>query len=156
MGRKKEYPVTLDQAEQDHLKNLVSTGVESARKLTRARILLKADEDWIDDEIVRALNVGRSTVARVRRRYNESGFEYALNGKRPDRVYERKVDGAVEAHLVALVCGEPPAGHARWTMRLLADRLVQLEPVELDSISHETVRQILKKTSLSLGKSRGG
>jgi transposase len=147
MGRKQTYPVHLTEAERDHLKNLVSTGMEKARKLTRARILLKADEGWTDPEIAQALDVGISTIERIRKRYATEGVESALNRKPTRRVYERTIDGATEAHLIALVCSDPPAGHARWTLRLLADRLVQLEQVEIESVSHETVRQVLKKTN---------
>jgi transposase len=146
----------LSQAERDHLKNLVSTGEEKARKLTHARILLKADGGWTDDEIARALDVGRATVGRVRTKYVTEGFEAALNRKPPDREYERKMDGEAEAHLVALVCGEAPEGRARWTLRLLAEHLVRLEQVEIESISHETVRRALKKTHSSRGKTSNG
>lgn len=156
MGRKQTYQVKLSKEERDHLENLVSSGVESARKLTRCRILLKADAGWTDEAIAEALDVGSATVGRVRQRYCADGLSRAINRKRPDREYERKIDGEVEAHLVALVCGEPPAGQAEWSLRLLAERLVALEQVELDSVSHETVRQALKKTRSSRGASKNG
>ena len=145
MPRKKTYTVELLQSERDHLENLVSTGVEKARKLTRARILLKADEDWTDEAISQALDVGMATVGRIRRKYVDGGLSKALNRKISSRQYEYKIDGKTEAHLVALVCGKAPEGYARWTLRLLADRLVRLEQVQIESISHETVRQALKK-----------
>jgi len=147
MPRKKTYEVELAQSERDHLENLVSTGVAKARKLTRARILLKADEDWTDDAISQALDVGMATVGRIRRKYADGGLNNALNRKPSSRQYERKIDGKTEAHLVALVCGKAPEGYARWTLRLLADRLVRLEQVKIESVSHETVRQALKKMS---------
>jgi transposase len=156
MPRKKAYEVKLSKSERDHLKNLVSTGTEKARKLTRARILLKADEDWTDEAISQALDVGIATVGRVRRRYVEAGLDRVLNRKSSRRQYERKIDGNSEAHLIALTCGEPPAGYARWSLRLLARELVKLEQVELETVSHETVRQVLKKTSLSRGSSNNG
>jgi transposase len=156
MARKQEYQVKLSQSERDHLENLVSTGTEKARKLTRARILLKADEGWADKEIAKALDVGSATVGRIRRRYAREGLDSALNRKKSRRQYERKLDGADEAHLIALACGEPPAGYARWSLRLLSERLVSLEQVEVESVSHETVRQVLKKTNLSLGGTSNG
>jgi transposase len=156
VGRKQAYQVKLSQDERDHLENLVSSGVERARKLTRARILLKADAGWTDEAIAEALDVGSATVGRVRQRYCEGGLSRAINRKRPDREYERKVDGEVEAHLVALVCSGPPPGHAEWSLRLLAERVVKLEQVDLDSLSHVTVRQVLKKTNSNRGASRNG
>lgn len=145
MPRKKMYEVNLSEKERDHLINLVSSGTEKARKLTRARILLKADEEWIDKDISEALNVGRATVERIRKKYFEGDLAKAINRKPSSRQYERKIDGKVEAHLIALSCGEPPIGYADWSLRLLADRLVKLEQVDIESISHETVRQVLKK-----------
>jgi transposase len=156
MGRKKVYEVTLSQAEHDHLKNLVSTGVAKARHLTHARILLKASEGWTDEQIREALDVGQATVGRIRKRYAEEGLEGALHRRPPRRQYARKIDGQTEAHLIALVCGEAPAGYARWSLRLLSERLVTLEAVEIESVSHETVRQTLKKTNLNLGRINSG
>lgn len=156
MGRKQEYQVKLSRSERDHLENLVSTGTEKARKLTRARILLKADAGWVDEEIAKALDVSRPTVERIRKRYVTEGLDTALNRKKPRRRYERKIDGADEAHLIALTCSEPPKGYARWSLRLLSERLVTLEQVEVESVSHETVRQVLKKTNSSLGRTSNG
>ena len=156
MGRKQIYEVKLSQSEQDHLENLISRGKEKARKLTRARILLKANEGWSDPEIVRALDVGTATIERVRKQYVDEGLDSALNRKPTSRQQERKIDGAAEAHLIALACSEPPAGSARWTLQLLADRMVALEQVAIESVSKETVRRALKKTSLSLGRINNG
>ena len=156
MPRKKEFEVKLSLSERNHLTNLISAGTDNARKLTRARILLKADEGWSDEMISRALDVGIATVGRIRRKYVEGGLDKALNRQPSRRQYERKIDGKTEAHLVALVCGEPPEGYAQWTLRLLADRLVKLEQVEIESVSHETVRQVLKKTTLSPGRISNG
>lgn len=150
MPRKKMYEVDLSEQERDHLINLVSAGTEKARKLTRARILLKADEDWIDKDISAALNVGRATVERIRKKYFEGGLATAINRKPSSRQYKRKIDGQIEAHLIALACGAAPAGYADWSLRLLADRLVKLEQVDLESISHETVRQVLKKNDKTM------
>ena len=143
MGKKLAV-VNLSQEEREHLENLVSKGVASARKLTRARILLKADEQWTDQQIHQALDVSTSTIARIRARYVDLGLDAAISRQPTQRVYERKMDGKHEAHLVALVCGKPPEGRATWSLRLLAERFVQLEQVEIDYISHETVRQVLK------------
>ena len=122
--------------------------------VTRARILLKADHGeggpgWSDAAIAGALDVNPSTVLRVRKQFVTEGLEPTLSRKRPDRIYERRLDGDQEAHLVALTCGTPPEGQARWSLRLLADELVRLEVVE--AISYETVRQTLKKTISSRG-----
>jgi len=151
---KKKYIVTLTQEERGELVALVSRGKCSSRKLTHARILLKADagEDgpvWGDAAIAEGLDVGKATVERVRREFVEEGLEAALERKKPRREYRRKLDGDGEAHLIALACSQAPEGRSRWTLRLLADRIVELEYVE--DISYETVRRVLKKTSLSLG-----
>jgi transposase len=151
---KKKYIVTLTQVERQSLNAMLSGGKAAARKLMHARILLKADAapggaSWNDAAIVEALDVGRATVERVRKQFVEEGFEAALERRRPRRQYRRKIDGDAEAHLIALACSEAPEGRSRWTLRLLADRMVALEQV--DDLSHETVRQVLKKTNLSLG-----
>ncbi len=148
-----KYIVDLASDERDQLLQLIRRGKPSARKVTRARILLKADEGLADEEIARLLNTGLATVGRVRKRFVEEGLDSALNEKpRPGR--ERKLDGKQEARFVAEVCCPAPPGHARWTLRLLAERVVELELA--DSISHETVRQVLKKTNSSRGKSTNG
>jgi transposase len=145
-----KYAVQLADEERARLRTLVGQGVAPARQQTHARILLKADRSdagpgWTDAAIAGALDVGLSTVARIRQRYAEAGLVAALERKGPERVYERKLDGAAEARLIALACSAPPAGCARWTLKLLAERLVALEVV--DGISYETVRRTLKQTS---------
>jgi transposase len=142
----KKYIVTLSAEERQILRDLIASGTHRARKLTRARILLKADEGWTDRAISRALNVGIPTIERVRRRFVLEGFEAALNQKRSTREYRHKIDGEREAHLIALMCGGPPPGHARWSLRLLADRFVELQYI--DSVSHETIRQALNANEL--------
>jgi transposase len=118
--------------------------------------LLKADEDWTDDAISEALDVGTATVERVRKRFVEWGGIQAIERRKPRRRYERKLDGEAEAYLVALACSAPPEGRERWTLQLLADKLVTLEAVDIESISYETVRRVLKKTGLSLGATSNG
>jgi hypothetical protein len=150
----KRYRVTLTEEERQALKKLVSVGKGAARKLVRARILLLADQAEggpakPDPEIVEALGCGRATVERVRKLFVEDGLEATLQPKPSNRIYERKFDGKAEAHLIALVCGSPPEGRTRWTLRLLGDRMVGLG--HLESVSYETVRRTLKKTNLSLG-----
>ena len=151
---KKKYIVTLTGAERRMLQEMLSRRKAAARKLMHARILLKADAGpdgpgWDDDAIVQGLEVGRATVERVRKEFVEEGLEAALTRRRPRRQYQRALDGDAEAHLVALACQKPPEGRSRWTLRLLADRMVQLEYVE--QVSYQTVRRTLKKMSLSLG-----
>ena len=147
----KKYLVILTPAERDWLSGLVSAGRRSALTITRARILLKADQApggpaWEDQDIARALDCSVRTVERVRQRFVERGLEPALGRKPKDRLSrERKLDGAAEARLIALACSAPPEGRLRWTLKLLADRLVELEIVA--SICDETVRRVLKKTS---------
>jgi transposase len=152
---KKKY-VDLTEEEREELETLISLGADSARKLTRARILLKADKGWTDEAIADVLDVGRATVERVRKRFVEWGGISAIERRKPRRRYERKLDGKAEAHLIALACSAPPEGRDRWTLRLLAERVVQLEQVDIESVSHETVRQVLKKTSLNLGDINNG
>ncbi len=154
-----KYIVTLTADERRTLEQLLSRGTAIARKLTRVRILLKIDcgehgPGWTDDEVVDALDTSPSTILRLRRRFIEQGFDAALDDKRAERVYDRKLDGAAEAHLVAIACSEPPEGRAAWTLQLLADRLVELSVV--DQISDETVRRALKKTSSSRGRAGNG
>ncbi len=152
--RKKKYPVILSEAEREYLKKLIAAGTAPARKLTHARILLKADQSpeegpgWVDEKVAEAVEVSQPTVSRVRKQYFEEGLEAALNRRPPKRVYQRKLDGEQEARLVALACSEPPEGQARWSLRLLADKLVELEIVEED-VSYQTVRRTLKKTPSS-------
>lgn len=150
---RKQYIVMLTQAQRHQLDGLISAGSSQARTLAHARMLLKADQGpdgpgWKDSEIAAAVEVSRPTVERVRRRFCQEGLEAALHPRPPRRQYRRKLDGGQEAHLIALACSTPPDGQNRWTLRLLANRMVELEYV--DSISHETVRDTLKKTNSSL------
>ena len=151
---KKKYIVTLTEAERQMLQALLTRGKAAARKLMHARILLKADVSasrsaLSDDAIAADIEAGRATVERVRRQFVEEGLDAALERRKPHREYRRTLDGEGEAHLVALACQQPPEGRSRWTLRLLADRMVRLEYV--DEVSKDTVARVLKKTSLSLG-----
>jgi hypothetical protein len=153
-----KYRVTLTAEERVGLEQLVSTGKAAARKLTHARILLLADthgENHADENIVAALGTGLRTVARVRQHFVTQGLEAALNRKsqppRPDKI---KIKGDLEQKLVRLACSDPPQGRCHWTLQMLADELVVLGPLE--TVSVETVRQALKKTTLSLGSARLG
>jgi len=152
--RNTKYAVVLTEEERAELRTLVGSGMASARLLTRARILLKANQGeggaaWTDEAIAGAWEVHPTTVARVRRQFVAAGLEAALERKRPDRVYARKLDGVGEAHLVAVACSTPPAGRERWTLRLLADALVRLEVVP--AVSYETVRRTLQQTPSNRG-----
>ena len=147
---KKKYVVTLTQEERQMLRAMLSRGKAAARKLMHARILLKADQGpggpGLGDAMVgEQVQAGRATVERVRQRFVEEGFEAALEPHKPRRTYLRKLDGDGEAHLIALACSQPPEGRSRWTLRLLADRMVALEYV--DELSKDTVARVLKKTS---------
>jgi transposase len=147
---KKKYRVTLTEKERQSLETVISKGKTAARTITRARILLKADASgfgpaWTDEQIRQALDVGLVTVYRLRQAFVESGLEVALHPAKINRHYQRLLDGDQEAHLIAMACSNPPTGFARWTLRLLADRFVDLGHAE--HVSHETVRQTLKKTS---------
>jgi len=149
-----KHIVKLSETERSQLKELISSGIASARQIRRAYILLKSDSSergpaWGYQAICEAFDVSSPTVYNVRKNYLAGGLERAVLRKQPERVYERRLDGEGEAHLIALACSDPPDGYERWSLRLLQDRLVRLEIVE--SISHETIRQTLKKTSSSLG-----
>jgi transposase len=149
-----KYIVKLTETERSQLKELISCGEASARQIRRAYILLKSDcsEDgpkWKYHAICEAYDVSSLTVYNVRKKYDEGGLERAILRKKPERVYERRLDGEGEAHLIALACSKPPEGYERWSLRLLKDRIIRLEIVE--NISHETIRQTLKKTSSNLG-----
>jgi hypothetical protein len=152
MPRKRNNPVSLSGDERGKLESLISGGHASARHLTHARILLKADEgedapheaSWPDTKIADALQISRSTVARVRQRFAWEGLEAALLHRRPKATKPKKLDGEQEAHLIALACSVPPKGKKRWSVRLLAERFVQLECAE-EPISRELVRRTLKK-----------
>lgn len=148
-----KYRVNLTEEERAGLHKLVTSGRTAARTLTRARILLKSAGGDNDQTIAKALDVGLATISRVRQRCVAEGVEAAITSRKPQRHYQCKLDGSQEAHLT-LACGEPPQGHARWTLRLLADRMVQLG--YLDSLSHETVRGTLEKTNSNRGGVRPG
>jgi transposase len=141
---RKKYIINLNDDEREQLLEMTRKGELKARKFKRAMILLKADEGLSDPQIIAALNVSRPMVERIRKRFVTGGLDRALN-EDPRPGQRRKLDGRSEAHLIAIACTQPPAGHDHWAMRLLADKLVELEIVE--SISHETVRQTLKKTN---------
>jgi transposase len=149
----KKYIVELDREEREQLRILLRRGKAPARRLTRARILMLADEGRIDLDIAATLQVGKCTVERTRTRFVEEGLEAALS-ERPRPGKPRKLDGKQEAFLVALACSDPPRGHETWTMQLLADRLVELGVVE--SIVDETVRRVLKTTTSNPGSTRSG
>lgn len=149
-----KYFVSLTTEERAHLEKLVSSGNASARKLRRARILLKSDcseggPNWTYEAICDAFDVNAVTVTNIRKAFYEGGLEKALNRKKPEREYEHRLNGHAEAHLLALVCGDAPEGYERWTLRLLQDQFIKLEIV--DSVSHETIRTTIKKMNLSLG-----
>ena len=144
----KQYTVDLSEDERTELESFVSSGVHKAEDITRARILLKADDGATDAEISRALDCSMSTPYRARKRYTERGIA-AVHRRNPDRDYERKLNGDEEARLIKLACSDPPKGYSQWSLRLLADELVILEEIDHESISHETVRQVLKKTNSS-------
>jgi transposase len=159
---KKKYLVELSEQEREYLHKLISSGSAPARKLNRARILLKADvvgkhaepQALSDRQIARMLETSTATVQRARERFYEGGLQAALERSKSDRVYRRSLEGRAEAHLIALACSEPPQGRDRWNFRLLADKAVELGFIE--SISHETVRKTLKKTASSLTSSSSG
>jgi transposase len=146
---RKKYHVDLSEAERKQLLALTRKGKSSALKQVRARILLQADRSkyglsWTDAQIHEALGVAVSTIERVRQRFVEDGLDVALSGRPSSRQYERLLDGEAEAHLIALACSDPPEGHARWTLRLLANQMVALE--HCDRVSKDTVHRTLKKT----------
>jgi Homeodomain-like domain len=151
---RKRHIVVLSEEERARLHTMIGRGVAPASALTHARILLKANQGeagpgWTDQVIASALEVNPATVARVRQHYATAGLDAALHRKPPARQYRRRLDGEQEAYLAALACSAPPEGRKRWTLRLLAQRLVALEVIE--SVSYETVRQVLQQTGSSRG-----
>jgi transposase len=158
MVRANKVIVSLTEEERHALHRLVHTGTHPAAMRRRAQILLKADADgpdaWADEEIAEHLETSRMTVQRVRQQFAAEGLDATLHRKKPTGRQYRKLDGKQEAELVALACSEPPAGHARWTMTLLAGRLVELDVVE--AINPSTVWRTLQKTSSSRGSSSSG
>ncbi len=151
----KQHSIVLTAEQRRDLEALIKAGQAPARKITRARILLKADcgpqgPRWSNRQIHEALDVGELTVRRARHSFAQGGVEAALTRRpQPARPEKRKLDGEREAHLIALMCGQAPEGYERWSLRLAADKLVELEIVE--NVSHETVRQVLKKTHSNRG-----
>lgn len=151
-----KYKVTLTKIERNELDTILSKGYHTSQQFKNACILLNVDEGKYSDvssvnrEICKVLKIGMRTIDRVKKKFIEEGFEAVLERKSPDRDYEKKADGDVEAKLVALSCHKAPPGFARWSLRLLADKAVELGYVE--SLSYETVRRVLKKTNLNRGK----
>jgi transposase len=156
----KKYVVTLTKDERETLNNLVSKGKHQSQKILNALILLDCDTGEFqvgrstNEEISRVLNISMKKIDRVKKRFVEEGLDLALDKRKADRIYEKKADGEFEAHLIALSCSEPPEGFSRWSLRLLADKAVELNYI--DSISHEAVRRILKKMNSSLGGKKDG
>lgn len=141
----KKYIVKLSRVERRNLQELISSGKHAAPKILRARVLLKTDDGWTDQRIAEAFEINRKTPERMREQFVEEGFESFMAVRKSGRKYLRKLDGKQEAQLTTIACSKPPEGQARWTLRLLSDRIVQLDYV--DSVSYETVRRVLKKTS---------
>ena len=151
---RQKYQVTLTPEQRSQLQQLISGGTAAARTLTHARTLLKADEGedgpaWTNAAITQALEIGELTVTRIRKRFVEGGLDAALHRKEQAKRKARKLDGQQEAHLIALACGAAPEGHDRWSLRLLAGKMVELGHV--DEVSHETVRQALQRGRSSRG-----
>jgi hypothetical protein len=156
----RKYIVTLTEDEREALGALTCRGKHKSQKIINSLILLACDDGEFqkkrstNKEIVRILNISMKKIDRVKKRFVEEGFDIALNGRKGSRIYEKKADGDFEAHLVALSCSEAPEGFARWSLRLLADKVVELNYI--DSISHETIRRVLKKMKSSHGRKRDG
>ena len=154
------YIVTLTQEERELLGGLASKGEHKSQKILNALILLGCDAGEFqtnrstNEEMAKVLNISMKKIDRVKKRFVEEGLDIALDKRKADRIYTKKTDGDFEAHIVALSCSEPPEGFGRWSLRLLADKAVELEYI--DSISHEAVRRILKKTKLNLGSKKDG
>jgi len=150
-----KYKVALTQKEREELLSITKGGIHTSKKVIHALILLNCDEGGFSDkikneEIVKVLKIGDRTIDRVKKKFVEEGYEAVLENRPTTRIYDRKADGDVEAHLVALSCSRAPKGFSRWSLRLLADKMVELEYV--DEISYETVRRVLKKTNYVPGK----
>ena len=155
-----KYKITLTDQEREELKKLTSKGKHKSQKIINALILLNCDEGEFQNnsttnkEIAKILKISMRKIDRIKKRFVEEGFEITLNGHASNRTYEKKADGDFEAHLVALSCSTPPEGFSRWSLRLLADKVVELQYI--NSISYETVRRVLKKTKLNPGKNKDG
>lgn len=145
----RKYIVILTKEERSELESLISKGTHKSQKYQNALILLNCDEGEYQKEkhtnevISGVLNVSMRKIDRVKKRFVEDGLDFALNGKESERIYEKKIDGDLEAHIIALSCSDPPQGHSQWSLRLLADKAVELEYI--DSISYESIRRVLKK-----------
>ena len=157
----KKFKVTLSKEERDELHDIVKTGKRKAQTIGNALILLNCDEGEYGNkvknlDVAKILQIGDRTIDRLKKLFLEEGFERALHGKKEvsPKYHKRIIDGETEAKLVLLCCSDPPEGFAQWSLRLLADQMVELKYV--DSVSYETIRRTLKKTNLSLGKSKGG
>ncbi len=156
----KKYKVTLTEEERLELKEISAKGFHRTQKVLNALILLNCDEGEfqegrsINEVVSSVLQVSMKKIDRVKKRFVEEGLDVALHGRKGERVYARKADGDFEAHLIALSCSEPPEGFARWSLRLLADRVVELNYI--DSVSHETVRRVLKKRNKAMEAPRMG
>ena len=156
----RKYTVTLMEEERSELIVITSKGSHRSQKVLNALILLHCDEGEIQEtrsnnEVVSSvLQISMRKIDRVKKRFVEEGIDIALNGRKGERVYAKKADGDFEAHLIALSCSEPPEGFARWSLRLLADRVIELNYI--DSISHETVRRVLKKRNKAMETARMG
>jgi hypothetical protein len=155
----KRYKVILSEDELSLLTIIVNKGSHKSQKVLNALILLNSNENGStvkpnNEQISQILHISMRKIDRVKQRFVEDGLEIALNGRPREREYERKVDGDLEAHIIALSCSQAPAGFARWSLRMLADKAVELSYTE--SISHETIRRVLKKTNLSRGRRKDG
>lgn len=156
----KRYKVTLRQEERENLEAITQKGSHQSQRVVNALVLLNCDEGEFNEhrskgiDVSNVLRISMRRVDRVKKRFVEDGLEAALGSNQGQRIHERKADGDLEAHLVALSCSKPPQGFARWSLRLLADRAVELKYI--DSVSYETIRRVLKKTSLSHGKNSAG
>jgi transposase len=156
----RRYRVTLEREEREGLRSIAQKGSHKSQRVVNALVLLNCDEGQFQDhgmkneDVAAVLRISMRKIDRVKRRFVEEGLETALTGRKGDRIYEKKADGDFEAHLVALSCSEPPEGFVRWSLRLLADRAVELRYI--DSISYETVRRLLKKRNKTLEKTKMG
>ena len=154
-----KYKVTLTKTEHDELMSIVNKGTHSSRQYRTAYILLNSDEGEYGDKITgrlisQVLKISERMIDRVKQRFVEEGFDVCLDRKPMSRTKEKKVDGELEAQLIAISCSEAPEGFAKWSLRLLADKMVEMKYIE--SISHETIRKVLKKTNLNRGKQKAG
>jgi len=156
----KKYIVTLTEDERKNLTTITSKGKHRSQKVINSLILLGCDEGEFqkkrsaNKELSQVLNISMKRIDRVKKRFVEDGMDIALEGRKSSRIYKKMIDGDFEAHLVALSCSEPPEGFSRWSLRLLADKVVENQ--HIDKVSHETIRRVLKKMKLNLGSEKGG